>query len=78
MRMDAISSPDSSNILKEMFASVPVTSWGGEVDIILFLSYIVPSRRDDIVSLCYFLIYLKYGGLPWMEVQRLNDDSNFF
>ena len=30
------------------------------------LNKIAPSRRDDMMSVMYLLLYLKQGSLPWM------------
>ena len=33
----------------------------------LRLKFTAPSRRDDMMSLMYLIIYLKEGSLPWCE-----------
>lgn len=37
-----------------------------------FNYYIELSRRDDIISLIYLLIYLYEGTLPWISLKGVN------
>ena len=43
------------------------------------LEYQTPSRRDDLISICYLLFELAIGELPWSS-QRLYDEfsTEFF
>lgn len=43
------------------------------------LNFESPSRRDDLISLCYLLIYILQGSLPFMELnqERLSLSQRF-
>lgn len=46
------------------------TKWAAKVHIITKFNshvYLGPSRRDDILSIIYLLIFLREGSLPWSK-----------
>ena len=65
MKKEFIRNRQKVSILREILLSAVYFRWWNSVIISKSKISIATSRRDDIISILYLILFLKEGTLPW-------------
>ena len=54
----------------QFFCNLMIAYW--------YLFFVATSRKDDMIAICYLLVFLVTGSLPWASMTRIKDKEAAF